>query len=240
MLKSFVICQIQIRGGDYMEMEQMVVSQGRFDTVIQEILWEQEYCYLSQRTSKIASSFLEKLQNWLEKILSTRIRDTHQLAKVSDLLSVIIIVLMSAVLIILMAFIIKYVYQCINGRKKIEEILGEKITKETTPLSLLEKAKGFEVEGIYRMSIRYRYIGLLLLMHEKGLLYIEKSMTNTEIYECLKKDDYRGLEKFKIIMETFNYTWYGKNEYTLEAYEVFKANERVLWGDINTNEKGHK
>lgn len=235
-----MICQIQIRGEGHMEMEQMVVSQGEFDTVIQEILSDEKYWHLNQKTNKIASSFLERLQDWLEQILSTRISDTHELAKTSDTLSIIIIVIMGVVLIILMTFIIKYVYQCINGRKKIEEILGEKITKETTPLSLLEKAKGFEVEGIYRMSIRYRYIGLLLLMHEKGLVYIEKSMTNTEIYECLKKDNYRGLEKFRLIMETFNYTWYGKNEYTLEAYEVFKANERALWDEVNANEKGHK
>lgn len=223
-----------------MKVEQLAASKEEFDQVIQEILAEKEYWYLNKEANQAVHSLADKLREWLEKLLSSRMDDAGEIATLSDTLSIVIIVILGIALIILIALIIKYVYESINERKKLDEILGEKITKETTPFTLLDKAKGFEAQGDYRMSIRFSYIGLLLLMHQEGLLYIEKSMTNAEIYECLKKENYISLERFQLIMEAFNYTWYGQNEYTIEAYEGYKVNITTLWNEVNINEKKQK
>ena len=49
---------------------------------------------------------------------------------------------------------------------------GEQITKETTPMSLRDKAKSYKMQNALRLSVRYAYIALLYQMHEKNLLYL--------------------------------------------------------------------
>ena len=223
-----------------MENMQLAVHKREFDRVIEEVLEDKKYWHLNKEINQMTQSLLERLRDWLEKILSSRIKDLDQVGALSDILSIVIIVILGIILIALIAFAIHYVYKSINAHKKLDEILGEKITKETTPSTLLNKAGEFEAQGAYRMSIRYGYIGLLLLMHQKGLLYIEKSMTNTEIYESLKKKHYGRLKTFKRLMEVFNYTWYGQNEYSVEDYTRYKENEAMLWNEVSNHEKKYK
>lgn len=217
----------------------MAVSKEVFDQTVNEVLAQNKYFYLNNQLGEMAETFLEKLKRWIDELLSSRISDEQTVEKLSDIACTVIEVLVIVCIALLLMLVIRSIYRSRKNRK-IDEILGEKITKETTPFTLLDKARRFETKEEYRMSIRYSYIGLLLLMHEKKLLYIEKSMTNTEIYNALRDNTFGRLTQMKQLMKHFEYTWYGQNAYSQEEYMQYQIEHKALWDEVMKNEKGLK
>lgn len=214
-----------------MSIEVKDVTREQFDGLVKEVLGGEDYLF---KLNEKMSSFLERFRKWLEDFLADRVSADVDVVQLSDTLSLILMSVFVIGIVMGAALIGRWLYVWLKNRGKIEEILGEKITKETTPHTLLARAKGAEKEADYRLGVRYAYIGLLLLMHEKGLLYIEKTMTNMEIYKALEREQYKDLEAFRDVMEIFNYTWYGQNAYTEEAYKSFWEKEMALWNEVTS------
>lgn len=219
-----------------MLMEMQIVSKEEFDEVVEEVLASKEYQYIPSKIEAFLNHITERLMDWLEDLMEGKldISSTNQVPKV---VSIILAVLVLVASIIVLAWLIKYIYKCMRNGKKLQEILGEQISEETTPYTLLEQGKDYAVKGDYRTSIRYRYIAFLLLLHEQDILHIKNAMTNQEIYNALKKKQYNHLEDFKKLMTHFEYTWYGQNSYTREEYENYESEEQRLWKDVTSHEQ---
>lgn len=214
----------------------MIVSEEAFNQTVQEVMAQNKYFYLNNQLSQSAQSIWERIREWIKELLSSRISDLAVVEQTTDVICWVLIVIVVAALILTIILIAKKIYQNRKNRR-VDEILGEKITDETTPVTLIKKAQKFEKEADYRLSIRYSYIGLLLLITEQRIIYIEKSMTNQEIYQSLEKSQFKELNQIKKLMNQFDATWYGHKSCSLEEYEQFKIEHKMIWNEVNTSEK---
>ena len=215
-----------------MNLGQVVKSQDEFDKVLHKVLSDPKYWKINKKLQEETTSWIDRFKKWLEEILSSRIDNMENAEGISEVLSYVIIFVVGVALIVGIIMVILYFYNGVKDRRGLKEILGEKITEETTPMSLDRKALVYEGQGQYRLSIRYSYIALLLLMHEKHVLVLKDAMTNQEVYECLIEGKFNDLDTFDDIMQVFNHAWYGMHEYEKEDYDSYRKQLKQLWNEV--------
>lgn len=215
-----------------MNLGQVAKSQDEFDKVLHKVLSDPKYWKINKKLQEEATSWIDKLRKWLEEILSSRIDNMENAEGISEILSYVIIFIVGTMLVVGIIMVVLYFYNGVKDRRGLKEILGEKITEETTPMSLDRKALVYEGQGQYRLSIRYSYIALLLLMHENHVLVLKDAMTNQEIYECLIEEKFNDLDTFDDIMKVFNHAWYGMHEYEKEDYDSYRKQLKQLWNEV--------
>lgn len=211
-------------------------SKEEFDYIVQDVLSLDKYRQKSNYFFEKIRELFDRLVEWLQEMITPDIGMGSYGEGIATGLSYTIVIVVGVILLIIVALVIRYIYNCCK-RNQVKEILGEAITEETTPISLMKKARSYEEENNYRMSIRYTYIALLLLMDDSKVLRIRNTMTNTEIYECLSGTGYRRLEEFRRLMTAFNETWYGQKPYSKKDYETYIVVQQQLWNEVMTHEK---
>lgn len=217
----------------------MVPSKSEFDSTIQEILQRPQYRHLKSGSNDFIQRIREAIKQWLEKSFENIHLDAASIPSAPDGLSTIFMIVgLLSILTIMIGIIVK-VSKTFEKKSRVKEILGEKIDDQTTPKGLRRKASAFEKQGDFRQAIRYDFIALLFLMHEKGLLYLEETKTNEEIYNYLRRKGFFMLSLFKDMINTFNSAWYGHKLCNKDIYEKWNSNINLLWnGVINYEEKG--
>ena len=220
-----------------MNLGQVEKSQEEFNEVLHKVLSDPKYWRINKKLQEGTASCIERLKKWLEEILTSRIDNMENAEGISEVLSYVIVFVVGIALIVGLIMVILYFYNSVNDRRGLKEILGEQITEETTPVSLDRKALAYEGEGKYRLSIRYSYIALLLLMHERNILVIKDTMTNKEIYDCLVKGKFNDLDRFDGIIKAFNHAWYGMHEYEKEDYDNYRKQFKQLWNEVISHGK---
>ncbi|EYE88944.1 hypothetical protein Q428_05175 [Fervidicella metallireducens AeB] len=218
----------------------MLPTKGEFDNTIKEILSSLEYKHLNNVFREFIDNIKDFLFQWFIKLLNKidiKLANPMEVSKKLSIWFMIIGILIIAAIIILIA--IKF-NKVLNRNPKIKEILGERITNETTPESLRDKAVFFKNEGDLRKSVRYDFIALLLLMHEKNLVYLELNKTNSEIFENIKKSGFRNLNVLKNQIEMFNAVWYGNKNLSSEEYEKWTLSLNILWNGVKKYEEKNK
>lgn len=218
----------------------MLPTKGEFDNVIKGILNSLEYKHLNNVLREFIDNIKDFLFQWFIKILQKidiKLANPTEISKKLSVWFMIIGILIIAAIIIII--IVKF-NKVLGRNPKVKEILGERITKETTPENLREKAVFFKNEGDLRQSVRYDFIALLLLMHEKNLVYLESNKTNYEIYESIRKSGFTMLDELKSQIEIFNAAWYGNKNLTLEEYEKWLVSLNNLWNGVKNYEEKDK
>jgi len=158
------------------------------------------------------------------------------MTSISGTLSTVFIIIgLLAIVTIIILIVIKF-SKTFEKRTRIKEILGEKIEEGTTPNSLRLKAETFAKEEDYRQAIRFDFIALLLLMHDRNILYLDETKTNEEIYNYLKKNDFSQLVLFKALINDFNANWYGHKVWNNGLYKIYKDNVSLIWNEVIYNE----
>lgn len=217
----------------------LMPSQSEFDNTVQDILNDTEYKHLKNSLRDFYENTKERISEWFYDMLSksfSGIPDPSELSgKLSTVFMIIGIVIITAIIIII---VIK-VSKTLERKGRVKEILGEKIDDSATPNSLRLKASAFEKEGDYRTAIRYDFISLLLLMHEKNMVYLDETKTNGEIYEYLKKNGFIDINTFRYISDTFNSTWYGHKRSDDSIYKIWSDYIDLLWNEVISYEEKH-
>lgn len=217
-----------------------VPTEQEFYSTVDRILQHSEYRSLRN----LFSDLFEKAKDFIGKLIGNILKKTfsnlQNASKISDNISEIFIIIALLILVCIIIVIIVKVSKTFERRKKIKEILGEKIDEGTTPKSLRAKASAFEKDGDFRQAIRYGFISILLLMHNKSLLYLDETETNDEIYTYLKNNKFSGLEKMKYVMDFFNSSWYGHKSCSAENYLKWYERLNLLWGEVIEHEIKNK
>ena len=150
-----------------------IVSKEEFDEIVNQTMGLTENEELNKQAELIKETIAEKLSNWLENHFVSEMNGVEDISGMADMISWILVILTGIVLLVLAICIGRIIYRKYKAKGKLKEILGEQITKETTPMSLRDKAKSYKMQNALRLSVRYAYIALLYQMHEKNLLYLE-------------------------------------------------------------------
>lgn len=207
-------------------------SETEFENTVHKILQHPEYKGLRlgiQDYIQMLKDFIIKgLINILKRIISSMGTATSIAGTLSTIF-IIIGILVITTIVILIA--IKF-SKAFESKTRIKEILGEKIDDRTTPNSLRLKAEAFVKVEDYRQAIRFDFISLLLLMHEKTILYLDETKTNEEIYDYLKKNNFSKLVIFKALINDFNANWYGHKVWNDGLYKIYKDNIGLIWNEV--------
>lgn len=208
-----------------------IVPQSGFEDKIEEILSRKEYLHLSSFWEKLK----EKIIEFLSEMFDTSLDFDDAMMTVMDNKIWLYVGLMF--LILTLAIILIKVLGRFQRNPSVKEILGEKISNTTTPESLKEKAGKYKAKGDLTQAIRFNFIALLLLMHEKRVLYLEDSKTNKEIAKIVKQKNLSSGSEFDYISNTFNAVWYGKKECDNAVYVSWLEYMDVVWKEVNSYEE---
>jgi hypothetical protein len=210
----------------------MIPSNKEFDSTVNKILQGSEYKHLKNSLLDFVQKIKELIIQWIQKVISKTISNIPDQDAISDNLANIFMIIGLLLIFIIVVLIIVKVSKTFERKTRIKEILGEKINDKTTPSSLRHTAVSFEAEGDFRQAIRYEFIAILLLMHEKNVLYLDETKTNEEIYKYLKKNKFPRLSVFKSLINDFNSSWYGHRLCDNENYEKVTQSINLLWNEV--------
>lgn len=220
----------------------VIPTKNQYDETIKDILNNSKYAYIKNIFSRFFSYLQNQISNFTRKLLkSINLGDTgNKSISLSDKISYVIMIAVIILFIILVAFIIVKINKMFNKKNRIKEILGEKINEDTTPESLREKALSFSSINKYKEAVRYDFIALLLLMHEKNVIFLDESSTNFEIGIFLRNNSFNDADIYDYLSDMFNYVWYGDKPCANEKYEDWNSNLNKLWNEVQNNEKKFK
>lgn len=209
----------------------IITSKPEFQRSVDKILNSVEYSHLKNDTSfmeKIREAIARKILEFFQKNLS----GIKLSSNASETLPDIFMIIGVLVLIVLIVLIVLKTNKALSKKRRIKEILGEKIDEATTPETLRQKAAQFKEKGDLRQALRFDFISMLLLLHESSILYLDETKTNEEIYKYLKKENFFMLEDMKYLMSIFNSTWYGHKICTDDMYEQWNYKINLLWNEV--------
>jgi hypothetical protein len=210
----------------------VIPSKNQFDDTVHSILKRTEYTHLRNPLKDFMDKAKESLKETLLKWFKKNFANMDNAAAISDRLSTIFMIIGILVIAAIIVVIIVKVNKTFERKRRVKEILGEKIDGRTTPSSLRQKASSFREAGDFRQSIRYDFIALLLLMHEKNLVYLDETKTNEEIFKYLQKNSFDRVDIFKRISDIFNSTWYGHRIADKDSYKAWSNSLELLWNEV--------
>lgn len=210
----------------------MIPSSKEFNNTVNKILQGPEYKHLKNSVADFIGKIKEWVSNWIKEMMNKAISNIPSPDSVSDNIANIFIIIGLLVIFTIVILIIVKVSKTFERKTRIKEILGEKIDDKTTPSSLRQTAMSFGTEGDFRQAIRYEFIAILLLMHEKNILYLDESKTNEEIYKYLKKNKFPMLSVLEDLINNFNSSWYGHRLCNKETYDKASQNITLLWNEV--------
>lgn len=207
-------------------------SNKEFDDTINNILKGPEYKHLKNSLLDFITKIKESISQWIGRLINNTIANIPSKDAVSDNLANILIIIGILMIFIILVLIILKVSKTIERKSRVKEILGEKISTKTTPKGLRDEASSFAEECDFRQAIRYDFIAILLLMHEKNILYLDETKTNDEIYQYLKKNKFNEYSVFQYLINDFNSSWYGHAIYNVESYDRALQNINLIWNEV--------
>jgi len=215
----------------------IIPSKNEFDNTVNKILQGFDYRHLKNGIGDLIRKIKDEISKWIEKIISKTISGISSKGSISDNLANILIIIGILLFATIIILIIVKVSKTLEKKVKIKEILGEKIYGKTTPSSLKIVAQDYDAKGDYRQAIRYNFIAILLLMHEKSIVYLDETKTNEEIYKYLKKNKFSMFLEFEYLINAFNFSWYGHRIFDKGTYDKALENINMLWNEVLNYEK---
>lgn len=207
-------------------------SNKEFDNTINDIFQSSDYKYLKSSLADFIQTSKERISQFIKDIINKTILNIKSKDVVSNNLANIFMIIGLLLITAIVILIILKVSKTFDKREKIKEILGEKILNKTTPSSLRLLAVSFEAKGDFRQAIRYHFISLLFLMHQKNVIYLDETKTNEEIYKYLEKNKFSEFLAFKYLINDFNSSWYGHRLITKKNYDMVLQNINLIWSEV--------
>ncbi|MDP4091643.1 MAG: hypothetical protein Q8930_20565 [Bacillota bacterium] len=215
-------------------------TKTEFSNTVDKIAGRPEYKNLASSIADFVANIRQRIEEELMKLLAGTVSKAANAFSISSGASTVILILSLLIILALIVFIVIRIGKSFERRRKVTEILGEKIDEDTTPVTLKKKAALSLAEGDIRGAIRYDFIALLLMMHEKNILYLDEAKTNEEMYYFLKRREFKLLANFRYCIDTFNLVWYGHKAEDREIYEKWSYNLNELWNGVTVNESKNK
>lgn len=215
----------------------VIPTEPIFDETIKEILSHPRYRGLRGGFMDFIQDIKDKIRKWIMEIFERTFSNLSNVPEISDRLSTLFMIIGILIIVGIIIFIIIKLNKTFDKKASIREILGEKIDEGVTPNSLRDRAEEFAKKGDYRQGIRYGFIGVLLLMHEMSILYLDETKTGEEIYDYLRKNKFEMAPDFKKLVRIFNASWYGHKYSNQELYDEWKATMDLVWNGVTSYEK---
>jgi hypothetical protein len=217
-----------------------MTSQVQFDTTVKDILSEAKYRHLRNPIREFYENAKEAIGEFIYKFLVKTFSSIPNPEEISKNISTIFMIIGIAAIVAIIIIVVLKINKTLEKKGRIKEILGERIDENTTPNSFRLKAEELYKAGDYRAAIRFDFIALLFLMHEKNVVYLDETKTNKEIYDYLKKKAFGNIGAFGYLSNTFNSSWYGHKTTEEEGLKAWSSNINLLWDEVKKYEDKDK
>ena len=208
----------------YSLLTQITPTNQEFNKTVSDILNQDKYSGLKTGFGSMLKAVKNFFMKLLMQIFSKFMMGTDSSGAASHEKSGIwLAALAGLVIVVILIFVIIKVIKLVERKPKLKEILGEVINEDTTPDSLMKKGHYYNEKGDLRQAVRYSFIAVLLLMHEKNMLYLDDTKTNSEMVAVLRKQGFYSIEEFKVLCNLFNDMWYG--------YENVNVESKLRWDE---------
>lgn len=203
-----------------------------FDETVRKILNRPQYRHLRGGFLDFIQKIKDSINEFIMKILDRAFSNLSNAPAISDRLSTIFMIIGILIIIAIIIFIIIRMNKTFDKKASMKEILGEKIDEGVTPKGLRNRGEGFAKAGDYRQGMRYDFIAVLLLMHEKNLVYLDETKTGEEIYYYLRRNKYEMAAHFKKLVKIFNASWYGHKPSDERLYSEWNNEMDLIWNEV--------
>ena len=129
------------------------------------------------------------------------------------------------ILLILLMFYIVYrvivvnkLYLFYNSRERKED---EEDVEVFSDNQIQEKIDSAIAIADYRSAVRYLFIQVLQLLHQKGMIRYQFDATNANYIEQMKPTSHASI--FQFLTQVYEYVWYGKFNLSLQQFEKIHA-----------------
>lgn len=197
-----------------------------FDHTIDRLLQSLRYLKLNEYILKQITKMLELLWKILKQLFG-KTSSGHMDVTTKVILGLIVLVILVVTILFIVLMLVRR-----RKRKKVKSILGEKIEKNATVLSFLERSKTYEELGQYREAVRLHFIAVLFHLHQNHILYHDHTMTGLEMIGKLQVDGFKGIGSFEKLVHQFNTIWYGMAEIDLDQFNLWQAIEETFWQEV--------
>lgn len=214
-----------------------IISKTEFDSKVREILQRSDYVQLANNIKDWVENLKERIIRWIMDLLDNTFENMPSSKGISENLSIIFIIAGILIITGIVVFIAVRMGKVFERNSRVKEILGESIGEGVTTASLRRKASEYADAADFRMAVRYEYIALLLLLHEKNLIYLEDTKTNEEIIKSLLESKFSMLDVLQNMAVMFNASWYGHKAFLNAAYEDWSGKLKLVWEKVSADEK---
>ncbi|QEK12681.1 hypothetical protein FQB35_10260 [Crassaminicella thermophila] len=209
----------------------MIPKKEIFEKVVDKIIDSSKYMHLKQ-TENVFKKILERIFEILKKSLNKGYIPSNGSISINQNIFIIFGIFL---IIVLFYYFFKSKSPSVVHKKI---IYGETIDDDTTYESLYKKAISCEKEENYKDAVRLYFISMIFYMNEKSLCIMDKSKTNYEIINILKKKNFKGVKVFQDIGDYFYRIWYGNKKIHKEKFVEYKEKIDDLFMEVNKyNEK---
>jgi len=128
---------------------------------------------------------------------------------------------------------IAYVLLKSRGRNAAEElsvasIFDDVANKRFTLDDLLRLSREYADKKQFRDAVRHHYVAVLVDLHNKKTIQVNKSKTNAQLIRELTSVSSQLSAPFVAIVDAFHDTWFGMKALDEHQYLIFTANAEVI------------
>lgn len=207
-----------------------------YDSVVQAILDQPGYRHLRLPWTDLLERVLKYIEKGVIELLRVIFNQSGGSTPFTGGVSTAIVIIGIVALVGLALLIAGLFGGMFRKTQAVHGILGETITEETTPDTLMEKSRSSEHSGDTRQAVRYAFIAVLLKMHRARMVYLEDAWTNQELYRHLEKNRFASLPSLNRVMEGFNASWYGHKDMDGAAYAKWHSALELVWQEVASRE----
>ena len=199
-----------------------------FSQAMYEVLQRPEYDILTGRAidyqQVIANAVGRAIINFFER-LSLRMPDTpvYNLEAIT-----VIFVIVAALLVLLASMGITYLILIRRGKKAAKDdtmsvIFDDIANKRFTLADLLGNSRKYAESGQFRDAVRYLYIAVLVALHDKNTIKVDRHKTNAQLVQELSLASPSLLNPFVVIVDIFQQSWFGLKDVDESRFHQFTA-----------------
>ena len=192
-----------------------------FDDALYEVLQRRRYNQLTGRSS----NWRERLGEWVSQRISSlldRININFPEGAVNTDAIPAIFAIIGGILLIVGIFVIVRML-ILARRPKVHDLAGlfsELAERDYTVAEMLLMSREAENQ---RLAVRYRFIAVLLSLHEKALIHVQPSATNALLLREIKTTQPGLSGPFAELVDVFHLVWFGEKVADPVAYAAFDA-----------------
>jgi len=205
-----------------------------FYQAMQEVLQKPQYDILTGRSvdyrQLIADAINHAIINFLEQLF-LRMPDApeYNLGAITNVFIIATALLLLGAMIGIVYIILKYKGQNAAKEMSLAAVFDDISNKRFTLGDLLRLSREYAEKNQFRDAVRHYYIAVLVALHDKKTIQVDKSKTNAQLTRELALAAPILSDPFVSVVNVFQETWFGRRSVDASQYHHFTVNaEEIL------------